>query len=142
MAFHEKANWVILLVSIPVLVVYLVIILPQALTEPIGDVPFAQPMVGAIVAFIALCIAGMILAAATNPAEAEKQDERDTQIDQLGERVGNSLIAVGSVVALILALIEADHFWIANSIFFAGLAAAVASAVAKIAAYHGPFQQW
>jgi hypothetical protein len=36
----------------------------------------------------------------------------------------------------------ADHFWIANAIFLAGIGAALVSSVTKIAAYHGPFQKW
>jgi hypothetical protein len=37
---------------------------------------------------------------------------------------------------------KADHFWIANAIFLGGIAGALLSSVAKIAAYRGPFQRW
>ena len=142
MAFMEKSNWVILVVGLPTLVVYLALVLPQALAKPIADVSYAQPMVGAIVAFIVLCILGMIVAAASNPKEADKKDQRDKEIDQLGERIGNSFIAVAFGGALILTLVEADYFWIANALYLGGMAAGLLSAVTKIAAYHGPFQRW
>lgn len=142
MAFMEKSNWVILFVGVPTLVVYGAMVLPQALTKPIEDVSYVQPMIWAIVVFIAANILGMIVAAASNPKEADKKDQRDTEIDHLGERVGNSLIAVGFAAALILALIEADYFWIANWLYLAGMLAGLLAAVTKIAAYHGPFQQW
>ena len=142
MAFKEKSNWVILLAGIPVLVVYLALIVPQALSKPIADVPYVQPMIGAIVAFIVLCIAGMIVAAASNPKEADREDQRDKEIDHLGERVGNSLVALGFSAALVVTLAEADYFWIANVLFLSGMVAGLLGAVTKIAAYHGPFQQW
>jgi L-asparagine transporter-like permease len=141
-AFMEKSNWVILAVGITTLVAYLALIVPPAVTGPIADVSYAQPMVGAIVAFIALCILGMIVAAALNPSEADKKDQRDKEIDHLGERIGNSFIALGFAAALILTLVEADYFWIANFLYLTGMAAGLLSALVKIAAYHGPFQRW
>jgi hypothetical protein len=142
MAFMEKSNWVILVVGITTLAAYLAVVLPQALTGPIADIPYAQPMVVAIIAFIALCILGMIVAAASNPKEADRKDQRDQEIDRFGERLGNSFIGVGFGAALILTLVEADYFWIANSLYLTGMAAGLLSAVIKIAAYHGPFQRW
>ena len=82
------------------------------------------------------------MAAASNPSEADKNDERDREIDRFGERVGNWLFVVGAIAALVLAMTRADHFWIANAIFLGGIAAALISSMTKIAAYHGPFQRW
>jgi hypothetical protein len=141
-AFMEKSNWVILAVGITTLVAYLALIVPPAVTGPIADVSYAQPMVGAIVAFIALCILGMIVAAALNPSEADKKDQRDKEIDRFGSRVGNSLLLVGSCAAMFLAMTKQDYFWIANSVYVGGMLASLIGAVTKIAAYHGPFQRW
>jgi hypothetical protein len=99
-------------------------------------------MTVAIVAFVVANILGNIVAAALNPTEAPKSDQRDREIDHFGERVGNWLIVAGSVAALVLAMAGADHFWIANAIFVGGIAGSLLSAVTKIAAYRGPFQQW
>jgi hypothetical protein len=82
------------------------------------------------------------VAAISNPGEADKNDERDREIDQFGERVGNSLIIAGSIAALVLAMITADHFWIGNAIFLGAIAGTLLSSATKIAAYHGPFQRW
>ena len=142
MTFLEKSNWVVLVVAVPTLLVYAALIVPQVISTPIADVSWVQPMIGAIVAFVLANVVGNVVAAATNPAEAEKNDERDREIDRFGERIGNWLLVAGSITALILAMVTADHFWIANAIFLGGIAGSVVSSVTKIAAYHGPFQRW
>ena len=142
MAFLEKSNWVTLVVSVPTLLVYLAVIVPQVLGHPIAEVSWVQPMIFTIVGFVVANVVGNVAAAASNPREAEKKGQRDTEIDHFGERVGNWLIIAGSIAALVLAMAMADHFWIANAIFLGGMAAALVSSVTKIAAYHGPFQTW
>jgi hypothetical protein len=142
MAFLEKSNWVVLGVAVPTLIAYMAIIVPQALGKPIAEVSWVEPMIYTIVAFIVANILGNIVAAASNPKDADKKDQRDKEIDHFGERVGNWLIIAGACVALILAMAKADQFWIANAIYLGGLVGAVFSAVTKIAAYHGPFQTW
>jgi NADH:ubiquinone oxidoreductase subunit 6 (subunit J) len=141
-AFLEKSNWVVLVVGVPTLLVYVALVVPQVLSTPITEVSWVQPMLFAIVGFIVANILGNVVAAASNPSEADKNDERDREIDRVGERVGNWLIVAGSIAALVLAMTMADHFWIANAIFLAGIVAALVSSVTKIAAYHGPFQKW
>lgn len=142
MAFLEKHNWVAVVVAVPTFLVYAILVLPQVLSKPIAEVAWVQPMILTIVGFVVAVILGSILAAATNPAEADKSDQRDREIDRFGERVGNWLIIAGACAALVLAMARADHFWIANAIYLGGLAGAVLSSVTKIAAYHGPFQRW
>ena len=142
MTFLEKSNWVVLVVGVPTLLVYVALVVPQVLGKPIAEVSWVQPMIFTIAGFIVANILGNVVAAASNPGEADKNDQRDREIDHFGERVGNSLMIVGSIAALILAMTTADHFWIANAIFLGGLAGALVSSVTKIAAYHGPFQRW
>lgn len=142
MPFLEKSNWVVLVVGVPTLVVYFAVVVPQVLDQPLADVSWVQPMVLAIVGFIVANVLGNVVAAASNPSEADKNDERDREIDHLGERVGNWLIVAGSITALVLAMTRADHFWIANAIFLGGIAGALLSSATKIAAYHGSFQRW
>jgi uncharacterized membrane protein (DUF485 family) len=142
MAFLEKSNWVVLIVAVPTLLIYVALVVPQVLSTPIAEVSWVQPMVIAIVGFIVANILGNVVAAVSNPSEADKSDQRDREIDHFGERVGNWLIIVGSIAALVLAMTRADHFWIANAIYFGGMAGALLSSITKIAAYHGPFQRW
>ena len=142
MTFLEKSNWVVLVVGVPTLLVYLAVIVPQVVAKPMVEVSWVQPMIFAIAGFIVANILGNVVAAASNPGEANRNDQRDREIDHFGERVGNWLMIAGSIAALVLAMTMADHFWIANAIFLGGMAAAFVSSVTKIAAYHGPFQRW
>jgi NADH:ubiquinone oxidoreductase subunit 6 (subunit J) len=142
MAFMEKSNWVVLVVAVPTLIVYAVMVVPQVLSMPIAEVSWVTPMIVAIVGFVVANVLGNVVAAASNPGEADKSDERDREIDHFGERVGNWLIIAGAIAGLILAMAMADQFWIANAIFLGGLAGSIVSSVAKIAAYRGSFQRW
>jgi hypothetical protein len=142
MTFLEKSNWVTLIVAVPTLLVYVAVVVPQVASKPIAEGFWVQPMIFAIVGFVVANVLGNIVAAASNSREADKNDERDREIDHVGERVGNWLIIAGSIAALVLAMTRADHFWIANAIFVGGIAAALLSSVTKIAAYHGSFQRW
>jgi len=142
MAFMEKSNWVVLVVAVPTLLVYAALIVPQVLSTPIAEVAWVQPMIVAIVGFVVANVLGNVVAAASNPGEADKNDQRDREIDHLGERIGNWLMIAGAIAALVLAMALADHFWIANAVFLGGMAASIVSSAAKIAAYRGSFQAW
>jgi hypothetical protein len=141
-AFLEKSNWVVLLVAVATLVTYGGTIASQALSKPVAEISWVQPMIYSIVGFIVANIVGNVIAAASNPKEADKHDQRDKEIDRFGERVGNYLLIAGSCAALVLAMAAADRFWIGNAIYFAGILGAMGASVTKIAAYHGPFQKW
>lgn len=142
MAFLEKSNWVVLLVAVATLVTYGGTVASQALSKPVAEISWVQPMIYSIVGFIVANVVGNVIAAASNPKEADKKDQRDKEIDRFGERVGNYLLIAGSCVALVLAMAAADRFWIGNAIYLAGILGAMGASATKIAAYHGPFQKW
>jgi heme/copper-type cytochrome/quinol oxidase subunit 2 len=142
MAFLEKSNWVVLVVAVATLATYGTWTLAQALGKPVAEIEWVQPMIYSIVGFVVLNVVGNVIAAAANPKEADKHDQRDKEIDRFGERVGNYVLITGACAALVLAMAAADRFWIGNAIYFAGILAAMGASVTKIAAYHGPFQKW
>ena len=142
MPFQEKSNWVVLVVAVPTLLLYGAVIVPRVLDTPIAEVDWVLPMVVAIVGFVVANVLGNVVAAVSNPREADQHDLRDTEIDRFGERIGSWAIFAGAGVGLILAMKMLDPFWIANAIFLGFLAGSIVSAAAKIAAYHGSFQRW
>ena len=142
MAFMEKSNWVVLVVAVPTLLLYVAMVVPQVLGRPIAEVSWVQPMIVAIVGFVVANVLGNVVAAASNPGEADKEDQRDREIGHFGERIGSWLVIAGSCSALVLAMTGADRFWIANAIYAGGMAASIVSSAAAIAAYRGSFQKW
>jgi hypothetical protein len=142
MAFVEKSNWVIVVVSVITMAIYAAMVVPPAIGRPVSEVGYEQAIVVTIVLFVVANVLGNIVAAATNPEECDKKDQRDKEIDRFGSRVGNSLLLVGSCAAMFLAMTKQDYFWIANSVYVGGMLASLIGAVTKIAAYHGPFQRW
>ncbi len=142
MPFKEKSHWVVLAVAVPTFVVYLALIVPQVLGQPVAGIDWVPPMLGAIVAFVVANVLGNVVAAASNARVGDFEDERDREIDRLGDRIGHWVLIAGGIAGLALAMAMAEQFWIANALFLGGLLGSVASAVAKIAAYHGSVQRW
>ena len=142
MAFHEKSSWVALIVAVPTLLIYLAAVVPQVLGTPVSEISWVGPMAFAMAGFVVANVLGNVVAAFTNPREADKADQRDREIHQHGARFGNWLVIAGAGTALILAMAGADRFWIANAIYAGGMGGSVLSAVVSIAAYRGPFQGW
>jgi hypothetical protein len=64
---------------------------------------------------------------------------RDRDIGRFGEYVAGIVLGVGMVGPFILALTEADHFWIANAIYLVFVAQAMVGAVIKLVAYRRGF---
>ncbi|MEI5008672.1 hypothetical protein RB196_16385 [Streptomyces sp. PmtA] len=93
-------------------------------------------------AAIAVTIALRIAIAPASPGEAGPKDERDRSITRFGEPTGQSFVVLGGVVALVLAMAEVDHFWIANTVYLAFVLSAVLGSVARISAYRWGFQPW
>ena len=75
-------------------------------------------------------------------ADADQQDQRDQQIDQFGEYVGMCVVVVGAMTGLGMAMINLDHFWIANIIYLALVLSTSLASAAKILACRRGFHQW
>ena len=86
----------------------------QASTVPVAEIDYQGRLLVAIGAAIGLVIVGMIVIAISSPAEADKSDQRDKDINRLGEYVGGIVLGFGMIVPFGLAMAEAPSFWIAN----------------------------
>jgi hypothetical protein len=142
MSFEEKVTWVLGLVTVGTYTAYLIIILGRAGEVPLAEVPYVSTMLWTIGIGIALSIVARIAVAVTKPGEADKSDVRDKEISRFGDYIGGSVVAIGGLAALILAMAEVDHFWIANALYLGFFLSAIVSSVAKIVAYRRGFQSW
>jgi hypothetical protein len=91
---------------------------------------------------IAVQIVLSIAVSMASPRDRDLRDQRDREIGRFGEHIGQSLVVTGGVAALVLAMVDADSFWIANVLFLCFTLSAVLSSVAKIFAYRRGFHPW
>lgn len=142
MAFEEKRAWIMLVVSVCVYAVYVVLVLGRAGEVPLAEVPYVSTLLWSIGVACAVTIVLGIALGIVSPEGAGKRDQRDREIDRFGGHVGQSFLVVGGLAALALALVEADHFWIANAVYLGFFLSAVLGSIARIFAYRRGFQPW
>jgi len=133
MSYEEKSSWVMGVLAIAALVVYATITLSQAARMPLAETPYVPTMLwtigGSIVASIVIHIGiGMT-------SRGRTKDQRDKEFYRFGETVGHGFLVAGALIALVMAMLEWDWFWIANVIYLAFVFSAIASSIAKIVAY-------
>ncbi|WP_371494169.1 hypothetical protein OG871_03590 [Kitasatospora sp. NBC_00374] len=142
MAVEEKRAWIMLVVAIAAYSSYLASVLGRSGDLPLAETPYVAALVWSVVAAIVVSIVLNILVAVLSPEEANTKDQRDREIHRSGEYIGQSFLAIGSVTALLLALADADQFWIANAIYLGFTLSAILGSVAKIGAYRVGFHPW
>ncbi|MFB9682029.1 hypothetical protein [Streptosporangium vulgare] len=143
MAFEEKRAWVMIVVSVVAYTIYVVTVLSRAGDGPLTDVAYAGTLLWTIGGAIVAAIVAHIAMAAAGGHGADRTDERDREINQVGERIGQSIVVIGALAAMVMAVAELRHFWIANAVYLAFVLSSVLSSFAKIMAYRkGGFQTW
>lgn len=135
MSYTEKGTWVYLLASAGVWAGYVVVLLDRADGGPVADVAYVAPMLWAVGISILASTVGRVVVEVVRPSDSSLADERDRDIDRRGEYVAGIVLAVAVVGPLVLALVEADHFWVANTIYTAYVVSAVAGSAVKLVTY-------
>lgn len=142
MSSEEKSTWVMGVVAVVGYLIYVGVVLSMAGSTPLTAVDYVPVMLwtigGAIVASIVLRIVWGIF----TPRDEGKKDQRDREIYQTSERIGQSFLVIGGVAALLLAMFELGYFWIANVLYLCFALSAVLSCTARIIAYRRGFQSW
>jgi len=139
MVYEERNIWASLIVSVIGMVVYVVIVLQQAGGGPVTDVDWVPIMlwtIGAsIVAAIVVSIVWGMLAGMRDPDGVGKSDQRDRDIAHMSTRVGQAFLVIAGLGVIVLCAVEADWFWIANTMFFGFAASSIIGGVASVIAY-------
>jgi hypothetical protein len=138
MAAEEKSAWIMLILAIVVYPVYLIWVLSDAGDGPLTDAPYVIPMLATIGGSIVLSILLHIFFA----PRIGKKDQRDREIYRFGEYTGYAFVTIGALGAMLLAIFEVDHFWIANAIYLGFVLSAIIGSLAKIAAYREGLPRW
>src|SRR5918995_3934663 len=101
----------------------------QVVAELVGELsPDASAEVAAA--------ASTVKATRHHPVEA---DERDKQIARHGDYRAGLVIGFGALVAIILTMLELDHFWIAHTLFGAIVLGSLYGGIVKVIAYRRGF---
>jgi hypothetical protein len=138
MAAEEKSAWIMLFVAIAGYATYLIWVLSSTGGGALNDAPYVVPMLGTIGGSIVVSILLHIFFA----PRIGKKDQRDREIYRFGEYTGYAFITIGSLGAMLLAIFEFDHFWIANAIYLGFVLSAIIGSLAKIAAYREGLPRW
>jgi hypothetical protein len=132
---EEKGQWVYLVVIVLTYVAYVAIVLSRAGQGALTDVDYVPVMLGAIGIGIALSVVGRIVVEIAGGGDSHDADVRDRDVGRFGEYFAGTLLGVAMVVPFVLALAEADWFWIANAMYLAFVTSAVVGAAVKLVAY-------
>ncbi|WP_327280509.1 MULTISPECIES: hypothetical protein [unclassified Streptomyces] len=142
MAVEEKRAWSMLVVAVGSYATYLWVVLERPVGVALTRAPYTGALLWTVGLSIAASIAAHITIAAFTPKEANVKDQRDREIHRFGEYVGQSFVVIGGVAGLLLAMVEADPFWIANAIYLAFVLSSVLSSVVKVISYRFGFHPW
>lgn len=169
MTMNERTVWAYLVTVVVTSGVYLTLmVLRLADDEPVAQIAWVAPMLwtigasvlgtilftilftiaSAVTGTIAATIAGTIASARRGPrgrtpvpvVEIETvSDARDKDIDLIGDRASFGVLGAGFAGALVLAMIDADTFWIGNFLFVVGTIGAIVETTTKIRLYRRGF---
>jgi hypothetical protein len=142
MAYEEQRAWITGACSAAGYAVYLALVLGRVLSTPVSEVAYVAILLWTVGATIAVTILVGIAVGIATRQEAGRPDERDREIDVFGQHIGRGFVVIGAVAAMLLALAEADHFWIANAVLLMFVLSAVTESASKIFAYRRGFQPW
>jgi hypothetical protein len=141
MTFTERNVWVFAIVSLAGFLAYAAVIVSRAQHVPIEDVDYIAPMLWSIGLAIVASIIGTIVVSIIW-RDGGAKDRRDKEIDRIGEYTGQSFLVIGGLAGLVLAMVEADWFWIANAIYLGFVLSALLGSVTKIGLYRKGLPAW
>jgi hypothetical protein len=139
MSYEEKGQVVYLGVTATAYAAYLFLVLPQLSTTPVIEIDYQPILIATIIVAIVAAIVGRIAVEMIRPSDTVHEDVRDREIGRFGEYVAGLVLGIGMVVPFILAIVEADYFWIANAMYLVFTLQAIVGAVIKLIAYRRGF---
>ena len=139
MTYEEKGVWVYILAVAVTASIYAAIIVGKLADQNVDEVDFGSALLWSIGISIGLSIVLRILVEILTPSDSYKVDARDKAIARRAGYVNGLIIAIGMIIPLVLAIIDADNFWVANAIYAIFVLAALVSSVVQVVTYRRGF---
>ena len=136
MSYEEKVTWAFLGVAGLASVGYLIWLVPQFSSQAPGQIAYVVPMLVAIGVAIVAAIGVYLLIGMT---QERRRDQRDREIERYSQHNSQTLLEIGVIAALGMAMFKLEHFWIAHTLYVAFVGTAILGSVIKILAYHQGF---
>jgi hypothetical protein len=140
-SLEERRAWIRLVVSVVGYGAYVAVVLTRAHGRPLTEVPFGGALVTTVLAAIGAAILSEIVVGVIAPGPLTV-DDRDREVRRLGDHVGQSFVVIGAVAAMLLAIWDADRFWIANTVYLCFACSAVLGGVTKVVVYRKGLPTW
>lgn len=135
MAFEEKRAWALGVIALVGYALYAVVVLARLNGRAVSETPYIDAMLWTMgLGIVAGIVSGIWFGIAARD-DGLQTDERDQEINRFGEHIGQSFVVIGGISALVLAMFEVPHFWIANVLYLSFVLSAVLGSMAKIAVY-------
>jgi len=139
MTLGERRSWTLLVVAVAAYGVYLVLVVGRSASVPLVEVDYVPALLWSIgAAIVAGILIGIALGLVT-PKRDWKKDVRDRDIAAAGDRVGQAFLVLGGVAALLLAVVEAPYFYIANAVYLCFVLSSVLGSVTRVVLYRRGF---
>ena len=139
MVYEERNSWSALIVTLITTIAYVIVIARAADGGPLTDVewwPIMAWTIGiSVVATVVVSVLWGIIAGMFDPDGVGESDQRDRDIARMGNRVGQAFVVVGGLGVIVLSAVEADTFWIANTMFIGFALWAIVAGIASVIAY-------
>src|SRR5690606_5292397 len=135
MSYEEKGTWVYLVVSVVVYAAYGGVVLSRADGGPLADGAYVGPLLWSVAGAVVAGIVVRIVVVVARPRGRRRTDARDRDLARRGTLAGQWGVVGGALGALVLALADADTFWIATTIYLGFVVMAVVSSVVPLVAY-------
>jgi hypothetical protein len=142
MTSEEKRAWIMAVVTVVAYSAYVFIILGRSENTPLTEVSYVSTLLWTIGSAIAAAIVLHIAVTIASPKDEDQKDQRDREIHQFGEYVGQSFVIIGGVAALAMSMAELNHFYIANVIYLAFVLSSLLGSATKLVAYRLGFHPW
>jgi hypothetical protein len=135
MTYREKSTVVLLVGYLAVYSWYFARVVDAARSGPIADIDYQGLLIAMVAVLVAATVVAEVLIAVVAPSGADQVDERDRLIGLRGDRIAGWVVTFGALAGLVLAMIEAESFWIAHALLAGLVLAEILKSIAMLVNY-------